>query len=69
MDLQKYIPVGEADSVEVTILAGGDSLTGAAWLDDQTSTEVTIRTINPTLPAGVWVVARETSTRCWCVAW
>ena len=57
MDISKYIPVGEDNEVEVRLLASGSMLIGSAWLESNTSTEVTIRTTNDTLGANLWVVS------------
>lgn len=62
MDISKYIPVGVENAVEVTILASGNSLKGLAWLESNTSTEVTIRTAGGALGAGDWVIADSTIT-------
>lgn len=57
MDISKYIPVGEENAVDVSILAGGTMLIGTAWREANTSTEVTIRTNQMSLGADLWVIA------------
>lgn len=57
MDISKYIPVGVENAVQVTVLAGGNSLTGLAWREENTSTEVTLRTMGGALGAGDWAIA------------
>lgn len=57
MDIAKYIPVGAENAVEITILAAGNALTGLAWLETNTSTEVSIRTSGGALGANLWVIA------------
>lgn len=58
MDISKYLPVGEQAAIEVTILAGGNSLTGRAWREENTSTEASIRLTTGTQSLGSkWVIA------------
>ena len=60
MDLQKYFPVGEDSAVEMTIITGsGNTLTGAAWLESNTSTEASIRATEGTLAGHVWIVSDQ----------
>jgi len=58
MDISKYLPVGAQNAIECTILAGGNSLTGRAWLEENTSTEASIRLTQGTMPSnGHYVIA------------
>ena len=58
MDISQYLPVGEQDAIEVTILAGGNSLTGRAWREENTSTEASIRLTQGAMGLGTkWVIA------------
>jgi hypothetical protein len=59
MDISKYLPIGEQDAIQVTILSGGNSLTGWAWRESNTSTEAMVRVTGGTLgaPGTKWAVA------------
>jgi hypothetical protein len=56
-NLNKYLPVGQANAVEATIMTtSGNTMTGTAWLEDEASTEANVQA-HTGIDNNLWVIA------------
>jgi hypothetical protein len=56
-NLNKYLPVGQDNAVEATIVtASGNTMMGTAWIESNTATEVSVQA-HTEIDNQLWIVA------------
>ena len=56
-NLNKYLPTGQENAVEATVVtASGNTMTGLAWIESNTATEVNLQA-HTGIDSNLWVVA------------